>query len=186
MSPAGFSSRIERYKSTYAWIKTGRGKLALCPKPCSEDITKALLASLDARELLPPVDLVLATPILVEREGRLEPLGRGYRERERLLITKGELPLSIELGVAVRSLWDVLFHIRFPTPDDRSRALASLIAPALTMGCLLGGYAPLEIAEATAPQSGKGYRQKLIHAVYGERAARSRGAGGASARSTNP
>ena len=170
VSPAGFRSRIERYKSTYAWIKTGRGKLALCPKPCSEDIAKALLASLDARELLPPVDLVLATPILVEREGRLEPLGRGYHERERLLITKGELPLSVELGVAVRSLWDVLSDFRFPTPDDRSRALASLITPALTMGGLLGGYAPLEIAEATAPQSGKGYRQKLIHAVYGERA----------------
>jgi hypothetical protein len=38
------------------------------------------------------------------------------------------------------------------------------------MGGLLGGYAPLDIAEATAPQSGKGYRQKLTHAVYGERA----------------
>ena len=33
VSPAGFRSRIERYKSTYAWIKIGRGKLALCPKP---------------------------------------------------------------------------------------------------------------------------------------------------------
>jgi hypothetical protein len=45
--------------------------------------------------------------------------------------------------------------------------LASVITPALTMGGLLGGYAPLDIAEATAPQSGKGYRQKLTHAVYG-------------------
>lgn len=170
VSPAGFRSRIERYKPTYAWVKTGHGKLALCPKPCPEDIAKALLASLDARDLLPQVDLVLATPILVEREGGLEPLSRGYHEHERLLITKGELPLPVEVGEAVRSLQDLLSDFLFPTPGDRSRALASLITPALTMGGLLGGYAPLDIAEATAPQSGKGYRQKLTHAVYGERA----------------
>lgn len=172
VSPAGFRSRIERYKvkGTYAWLKTRHGKLALCPKPCSEDIAKALLASLEARELLPLADLVLATPILVEREGRLEPLGRGYHDRERLLITKGELPPPVELGAAVRSLQDLLSDFLFPTSGDRSRALASLITPALTMGGLLGGYAPIDIAEATAPQSGKGYRQKLTHAVYGETA----------------
>jgi hypothetical protein len=77
---------------------------------------------------------VLATPILVEREGRLEPLGRGYHERERLLTTKGELPFPVELGAAVRSLQDLLRDFLFPTPGDRSRALASVITPALTMG----------------------------------------------------
>jgi hypothetical protein len=119
------------------------------------------------------------------RQRPIRPLPHGGRHHQR----QGRLAWLQHTLASMDEHGDLLRDFLFPTPGDRSRALASVITPALTMGGLVGGYAPLDIAEATAPQSGKGYRQKLTHAVYGERAytvARRQGGVGSIAGASHP
>jgi hypothetical protein len=73
--------------------------------------------------------------------------------------------MSVEDAVATLS--DMLADFSFATPADRARALAAIIAPAMVFGDLLGGRAPIDLGEADASQSGKGYRAKLTAAIYG-------------------
>ncbi|TFG88606.1 MAG: hypothetical protein E4H17_02095 [Gemmatimonadales bacterium] len=63
-------------------------------------------------------------------------------------------------------LSEMLADFHFATPADRARALAAIVTPALVFGGLLGGRAPVDLGEADASQSGKGYRNKLTAAVY--------------------
>jgi len=61
----------------------------------------------------------------------------------------------------------MLSDFHFATPADRARALAAIITPGMVFGGLLGGRAPIDLGEADASQSGKGYRAKLTAAIYG-------------------
>jgi hypothetical protein len=56
----------------------------------------------------------------------------------------------------------------FATPSDRSRALASILTPALKLGGHLKGSVPADVAEADQSQAGKTYRQRIIAAIYNE------------------
>ena len=61
----------------------------------------------------------------------------------------------------------MLSDFEFATQNDRSRAIASIISPALVFGGWLeGGHAPVDLTEADQSQSGKGYRCKLTTAIY--------------------
>jgi hypothetical protein len=63
----------------------------------------------------------------------------------------------------------LLSDFDFVTASDKSRAVASFIAPALRFGRLIGADFPLDLAEADESQSGKTYRQKVACAIYGEK-----------------
>ena len=65
-------------------------------------------------------------------------------------------------------LCETLEGFKFPTPPDRARALAAMITPALVFGGLLRGRAPVDLGEADASQTGKGYRNKLTAALYAQ------------------
>jgi len=69
---------------------------------------------------------------------------------------------------AVVALAKLVSEFDFQRPGDRSRAIASFIAPALKIGGLIQGKVPADVAEADQSQSGKTYRQKLVAAVYNE------------------
>jgi hypothetical protein len=73
----------------------------------------------------------------------------------------------MHLEDAVALLSNVLADFHFATEADRARALAAIITPAMVFGNLLGGRAPVDLGEADASQSGKGYRAKLTAAIYG-------------------
>lgn len=78
------------------------------------------------------------------------------------------MPPRVPLEEAVETLLGLLKDFDFSTPGDRSRAIASFVAPALRLGGWLPGHLPIDLAEADASQSGKTYRQKCVAAVYRE------------------
>ena len=129
-----------------------------------------LMATREVSELLPPVNSLVNCPILAEVDGRLEVLGKGYHSVcGGVLVAQGDTPPLVCIDVAVKDLKEkVLGEFDFQSGGDYSRAIASLMTPALRLGRLLKGNIPVDVAEADKSQSGKTYRHKLICAVYNE------------------
>jgi len=59
-----------------------------------------------------------------------------------------------------------LSDFEFSSKGDESRAIAALITPALVQGGLLGGRSPIDLGEADDSQAGKGYRNRMVAAIY--------------------
>lgn len=169
ITPAQFRSRIDDFGLIYAWRTGANGEPVLKPTRCSEDTARALLESRPARELLPNVASLVSCPVLANVGGEMRLLGPGYHSvNGGLFVTGGEMPPTVPLSEAVASLKDILGDFDFASPGDCSRALASMISPALRFGGWLKNQLPIDIAEADASQAGKGYRQKCIAAIYRE------------------
>jgi hypothetical protein len=83
-------------------------------------------------------------------------------------VTGGEQVPTIDLDEAVELLATALLDFDFPDGGDASRAMASLISPAMKMGGWIDDDFPLDLAEADQSQSGKSFRFKMIHAIYRE------------------
>jgi hypothetical protein len=75
------------------------------------------------------------------------------------------------LEAAKVALMTLLNDFLFPTPSDLSRAVASLLSPALKKGGWLAVNEtfPNDVSEAEVSQSGKTLRLKLVCALYGEK-----------------
>ena len=173
VTPAAFCSRIEGYgKRVGAWRADRDDKFALKLARCSVDNAVRLLASLEAEKYLPRIHTITAAPILTEENGEIVTIGQGYHAANGgILVAGGNMPPEVEVADARRALLDLLQDFDFPTPGDYARAVASLLSPCLKFGRLLGeADFPLDVAEAKASQSGKTYRQKVVAAIYGERA----------------
>ena len=129
---------------------------------------KLLLESNGARNLLPPVTQLANCPILT-RDGIL---GVGYHPHAGgTFIGGGAQPSDVPLESAVIAISSLLRDFDFPTPSDRSRALASMISPALKFGGWIDDDFPLDVAEALESQSGKTYRQSVVCRIYREKPA---------------
>jgi hypothetical protein len=136
------------------------------------DTAKALLATAEARELLPPIASVLSCPVIVEpAPGEVAILGKGYHpDQGGLLITGGELPPQVPFEEAVAALKWIINEFNFQSPADHSRALAAIITPALRLGGALPGKVPIDAAEADKSQAGKGHRLEINCSFYRESA----------------
>lgn len=169
VTPDSFRSRIETYGKTVGVLKRGiRGEQILKQKMCSESLAKALLST-KGTNLLPPVNQVLGSPVIVEEAGKSKVLGQGYYPTNGgILICGGKTPPTIPLQEAVKSLKNLLAGYDFKTASDKSRALASFITPALRIGGLLKGHTPIDMTEADDSQSGKTLRQRVVAAIYNE------------------
>jgi len=130
------------------------------------------MATIEAREFLPPIASVVRCPVLIEPSpGKIEVLCQGYHpELGGLLVVQGEPPPVIAPDKAATILRWVIEEFAFESPGDHSRALAAFLTPALRMGGHIQGSVPIDIAEAKESQSGKGYRHSLVVAMYGESA----------------
>lgn len=137
------------------------------PTVLSADVANKYLTA-EERRALPEIEGVLNFPILTEREGELVTVSEGYHEKTRLLVLNPISLPEVSLDLAVRLLRRILRDFSFQTPGDESRAIASLLTPALKFGGFITGPIPADVAEADKSQSGKTYRQKLTAAVYGE------------------
>ncbi|MEZ5275386.1 MAG: hypothetical protein R3F07_03275 [Opitutaceae bacterium] len=132
-------------------------------------MAKALLATSEAQNLLPPVALITGSPVIVPTGTTGNVLGPGYHDANGgTLVSSGELPPDVPLERAVQSLRELVQDFDFQSDGDRARAMASLITPALKIGGWLQSSVPVDVSEADASQSGKTYRQKVVAAVYGE------------------
>lgn len=171
VTASAFRSRLEAYGDLLAW-RSGEGRaLVLKPSVCPEETAKALLDTKEAREHLPPIAMLTRCPVMVPGgAGEIEILSKGYHALNGgILVTAGTEPREVEFREGIRTLTDLLSEFDFASPGDRSRAIASLITPALKMGGWLPGYVPVDVAEADQSQSGKTFRQRLVGAIYDER-----------------
>lgn len=176
VQPETFAELIERYGTPGAYaIKKddggkGKGTLEVVPTNCSIDQARALLASPQASELLPNIQLITRSPVVYVHDSELHLTEAGWNDASGGLYQFGAVDCPcVDLGEAVAILGELLVDFDFTTPADRSRFLAFLLTPALTMGGLIGGPIPMLVCEADQSQSGKSYSQKVIAAIYGER-----------------
>lgn len=168
--PAAARSRLERYGTFFAWRAGRGGDLVLKPTCLQEDMARAFLESEPAYDQLPAIEGLVNCPVIIATDSGTTVIGRGYHAGTRLLIIDGEHPPEVELTEAVSALKDLLAEFAFQTAGDKSRALASFITPALKLGGHLSGNVAVDVAEADKSQSGKTYRQRIVAAIYNERA----------------
>jgi hypothetical protein len=165
--PEAFQSRIEGYgRKLMAWGMS-EGKPVLRESRCSVQNARALMEAEAVRQL-PAIATVTKCPVM---DSSGNALGPGYHEHAGgIYISSNGTPETVALPEAMTALWQILEDFDFLTPGDRARAMAALITPALRMGRLIPGrgFAPIDVAEATESQSGKGYRHDLVLSVYGE------------------
>ena len=168
VSPNAARSRFENYATLVAWRSGGDRGQMLKPSNIPLELAAALLATTEARTLLPTITGLVNCPI-IGVDGEI--IGRGHHKATGLFITGGKTPPAIELLEAITALTELVSEYDFQTPGDRSRAVASFITPALKLGGHITGNVPADVAEADKSQSGKTYRQKVVAAVYNEKPA---------------
>ncbi len=170
VKPDGFRSRVERVGPLLAWRADRNGKPTLSPAIMSVDLAKAIMATVEAREILPPIASVLRCPFMIETSaGEVAVLGQGYHaENGGTFVVQGGIPPQVPIAEAVTSLHWLIEEVDFQSPGDKSRALAAFITPALRMPGFLTKPIPIDVAEADQSQSGKGYRHTLVSTLFNE------------------
>ncbi len=170
VKPDGFRSRVERVGPLMAWRSDRDGEPTLSPAIMSADTAKAIMATVEAREILPPIASVLRCPFMIETStGEVAILGGGYHpENGGTFVMQGDIPPRVPIDEAVKSLHWLIEEVDFQSPGDKARALAGFITPALRMGGFLTKPIPIDVAEADQSQSGKGYRHTLVSSLYNE------------------
>jgi hypothetical protein len=171
LSPERLCSLVENYGrvARREWQESAddaKGKYIWrsCRLPLSA--AKILLRSDVASEHLPHVRQLAACAILT-KEGR--GIGRGYHAHAGgTYITGGEIPQDVPVVEAVTAILGLLDDFNLVSAADKSRAVASIISPALKMGDWIDDDFPLDVAEADQSQSGKSYRLKLVNRIYNE------------------
>jgi hypothetical protein len=128
------------------------------------------LSSDGAREFLPRIRQMVSSPVLIPDGVRgAAVIGKGYHPHAGgTFVTGGEAVQTVALNEAIEILAGCLVDFDFPDGGDASRAMASLISPAMKMGGWIDDDFPLDLAEADQSQSGKSFRFKMIHAIYRE------------------
>ncbi len=147
-------------------VASKNGVLEHVPTTCNEQTAKILSCSEPFQSALPPINVIARCPVLIERDGALIRIV-DY-DRASGILADGDAVADVSLDEARRLLRGLLCDFRFATEADRSRALAALITPALVLGGLLNGRAPVDLSEANQSQAGKGYRNKITAALYRE------------------
>ena len=165
VTPDAFRSIVEKLgPKLMAWRPGRSHSEVLAPARMSADCAKAIMNTVEARDLLPPIACVVGCTVIT-RNG--EVLGPGYHQHNGgILIQGGHSAPTIEFGKAKSFLDKVIQDFDFVTPGDRSRAMAELITPALRMGGILTGFCPIHVMEADLPRAGKGYLHECMTAIY--------------------
>jgi hypothetical protein len=78
------------------------------------------------------------------------------------------MPPDVSIDEAVEIILSSIAEFDFKSPADQSRAIASIITPALIMGGLVDFRSPIDYIEADDSQTGKGFKTKITAAYYNE------------------
>lgn len=168
--PRAFRSRLEKFGRLMVWrCPRGDGKRVLAPTVCPEETASALLATTEARDLLPHIRTISTAPVLAQRGDELVALDRGWHPENGGVFVTGDAGVpSVELHEAVDALLELLADFDFASAGDKSRAVASLVTPAVKASGLLPAPTPVEAVEADKSQAGKGYLSAVRESIYGE------------------
>ena len=159
VKPAKMSSVFEENADLAK--NTNKGVVATI---CVEASSKLITESNSFQQALPELKLLSPCPVMTEIDGSLTTI-TGYNKHTGIYAS-GVEPEEMELEKAVECILTILDEFDFVSEGDRARAIASVITPALVAGRLLGGRAPIDLGEADQSQAGKGYRFKIILAIY--------------------
>jgi len=169
LTAAGAQSQLEKYVQ---FVKRGKGATGVLePTIISKAMAEEYLNSEAARTMLPKFNGLLACPLMIEKKGQLHTLQRGYDEATGYFVTSAQAAEDVPLNDAVELLSGWMAEYDFFSAGDRSRAIASMITPALKLGGFIRGPVPIDVAEADKSQSGKTLRQKVIAAIYNQKPA---------------
>ena len=171
VDPLDAAAAVSRFEKYVKFVKAGKGDADPTPTTILEQTARQYLKSEAARTCLPKLNGIVHYPLLVEKNGQLVPVLQGYDEDTGLFVAAAQPPTEQPLEEAVALIEGLLHEFDFVTLGDRSRALASLITPAMKLGGLIKEPVPVDVAEANASQSGKSYRHKVIAALYNQRLA---------------
>jgi hypothetical protein len=162
---------LEKHFVLRAVVRGRDNREMLVPKLCSSDSAKALLATEEARKLLPPIQSVVNAPVFAEDEnGTLVVLNQGYHKVNggTYVLSDRYVAQTASLENAVSGIVELISDFDFATKSDKSRCLAGIISPALKFGRLLEADFPLDLCKADQSQAGKGFRATLITTIYDE------------------
>lgn len=134
------------------------------PDIASESDARRILGCRKFRDKIKRIGLLSNCPVLVNHDNELVVI-TGYDRRSETLAF-GQPPIDMSARDAVCLLTRAMADFWYPSAGDQSRAFASLITPGMVFGGLLKGRAPIDFGEADDSQAGKGYRQKMIAAIY--------------------
>lgn len=165
VDPVAAQSKLEHYVQ---FVKAPRNPGA-DPQPTiiTEAQARQYLASDAAAKLLPNINGILECPLLIrKKDGTPHLVQNGYDPVTGFYVQAQGTVDDISLEDACTYLKRIISDFDFATPGDCSRALASLLTPALKFGGWIQGPVPIDVAEANASQAGKSYRQKLVAALY--------------------
>jgi len=167
VTPSAFRSRAEKFGRLVAWRSGKDSKAVLKPIPMPEETAKGLLDTKETRYTLPTIHTVINCPVFIHDGSECRVIGGGY-DASGLFVTGGEMPPLVAMNEAVNSLKGIIAEFDFVCPGDRSRAIASMLTPALKLGGHVRGFVPADVAEADQSQAGKTYRQRVLAAIYNE------------------
>jgi hypothetical protein len=171
VSPSAFRSRVESVGEILKHGVDNKGRTIIRPHRCSKDAAEALLAALEAQRYLPPIALLVSSPVLIATGNRSSALlGPGYhREFGGLFVTKVTPTIEVPFDEARDQILGLLRQFKFETPSDQARAIAAILTPALLFGKLVGEHrVPMFLIAADQSGTGKGYFARLVTAIYGE------------------
>src|ERR1035438_6843759 len=138
-------SRFEKYVRFFKNAKVGDQNMP-ATTTISETTAKQYLKSEACRNLLPKLNGVVHCPLLVEKEGRLHRVDQGYDDATGFFVASAQRTETVQVGEAAELLSGLLNDFDFVTQGDRSRAIASLLTPALKLGELIKGPVPVAVA----------------------------------------
>ncbi len=168
LSAQALRSRLDSCGRRVKTVVKKDDALVLVYKRCSASNAEMLLESREVRSHLPPIELVTDAPLLVESEGEVLVLGRGYNAVcGGVMVLRGKVPEIVPLEVAVASLLNLVEDFRFTEPADKSRGVAGYVGPCLRMGGFVYGHALMNAVEADQSQTGKDYLLATQRACYG-------------------
>lgn len=114
---------------------------------------------------LPHIRATFKCPMLVLRpDGRLDEIC-GY-DRKSGIWCQGAKTQEMSVEEAIEVIDEILEDFRFLEKGDHARAIASLLSPAMHYAGLINGRIPFDVTEADASQSGKGFRNQIVEALY--------------------
>lgn len=160
-----FRAIISKYFTTYGMTEDG-----LKPKLIPETTARLLLKT-DARLLLPKIETIYDTPILVEDTGVLVLLRPGYNPQQggSYVTQARNLRFDIPLEEAVASIKEMFSEVLWKSPADFSRAIAALIFPSMRLGGILPVRGPANVYESDQSQSGKSVLVRYTLLTYQDR-----------------